>query len=168
VRIDPLYVTRIEDAKGKTVAAFTPQVADVLTEEAACKMLGMLRGVMDGGTGSRVRYQYGVRAPMGGKTGTTQENSDGWFIGFTPSLVAGCWVGGEDRSIHFDRMSEGQGASMALPIFALFMKKVYADKTLEYSEKENFEIPEKYARVCPPVRERIPATFTLGDDDFFN
>ncbi|MDR1335725.1 MAG: transglycosylase domain-containing protein [Tannerella sp.] len=168
VRIDPLCVTRIEDAKGKTVATFTPQVSDVLTEEAACKMLGMLRGVMDGGTGSRVRYQYGVRAPMGGKTGTTQENSDGWFIGFTPGLVAGCWVGGEDRSIHFDRMSEGQGASMALPIFALFMKKVYADKTLGYSEKEKFEIPEKYARACPPVVERGQASFTLGDDDFFN
>ncbi|MDR2764009.1 MAG: transglycosylase domain-containing protein [Tannerella sp.] len=168
VRIEPLYVTRIEDSKGKTVATFTPQAVDVLTEEAASKMLYMLRSVMDGGTGSRVRYQYGVRAPMGGKTGTTQENSDGWFIGFTPSLVAGCWVGGEERSIHFDRMSEGQGASMALPIFALFMKKVYADKTLGYSEKEHFEISEKYARPCLPVRENVPATFTLGDDDFFN
>jgi penicillin-binding protein 1A len=168
VRIEPLFVTRIEDSKGKTVATFTPQVVDVLTEEAACKMLTMLRGVMDGGTGSRVRYQYGLRAPMGGKTGTTQENSDGWFIGFTPSLVSGCWVGGEERSIHFDRMSEGQGASMALPIYALFMKKVYADKTLGYSDKENFEIPEKYARTCPPVRESLPDTFTLGEDDFFN
>jgi penicillin-binding protein 1A len=168
VRIEPLYVTRIEDSKGKTVATFTPQVVDVLTEEAACKMLTMLRSVMDGGTGSRVRYQYGLRAPMGGKTGTTQENSDGWFIGFTPSLVAGCWVGGEERSIHFDRMVEGQGASMALPIFSLFMKKVYADKTLGYSDKENFEVPEKYARTCPPVRERIQETFTLGEDDFFN
>jgi penicillin-binding protein 1A len=168
VRIDPLHVTRIEDSKGKIVATFTSQVTDVLTEEAACRMLGMLQSVMNGGTGSRVRYQYGLRAPMGGKTGTTQENSDGWFIGFTPSLVTGCWVGGEERSIHFDRMSEGQGASMALPIFALFMKKVYADKTLGYSDKENFEIPKKYLQSCPPVKEKEADRFTLGQDDFFN
>lgn len=82
---------------------------------------------------------------MGGKTGTTQNNSDGWFMGFTPSLVSGCWVGGEDRSIHFDRLAEGQGASMALPIYALYMQKVYKDKTLGYSEDETFEIPEKYS-----------------------
>jgi penicillin-binding protein 1A len=169
VRIDPVYVTRIEDAKGKTVATFTPQVTDVLTEDAAYKMLNMLKKVMDGGTGSRVRYRYGIRAPMGGKTGTTQENADGWFIGFTPSLVAGCWVGGEERSIHFDRMAEGQGASMALPIYAMFMQKVYADKTLGYSEKENFDIPDKYNKSwCAPVKEKTPDKFTLGDDDFFN
>ncbi|MDR2469739.1 MAG: penicillin-binding protein, partial [Tannerella sp.] len=169
VRIAPLYVTRIEDAKGKTVATFAPQVSDVLTEDAACKMLIMLRSVMDGGTGARVRYRYGIRAPIGGKTGTTQENSDGWFIGFTPSLVAGCWVGGEERSIHFDRMSEGQGASMALPIYALFMQKVYADKTLGYSEKENFSIPEKYTKtLCAPPKGGNTERFMLSDDDFFN
>ncbi|MDR3262565.1 MAG: transglycosylase domain-containing protein [Tannerella sp.] len=169
IRIDPLFVVRIEDSKGKTITNFAPQMNDVLTEDAAYKMLGMLRGVMDGGTGSRVRYRYGIRAPMGGKTGTTQENADGWFIGFSPSLVAGCWVGGEERSIHFDRMSEGQGASMALPIFALFMQKVYADKTLGYSEKENFEIPAKYAKsLCAPVKEKAAETYTMGLDDFFN
>ena len=97
---------------------------------------------------------------MGGKTGTTQNNSDGWFMGFTPSLVAGCWVGGEDRSVHFDRLSEGQGASMALPIYGLFMQKVYADKSLGYSESEDFEIPEQYADPCKSInsedRKNIP------------
>lgn len=148
VRVDPLYVTRIEDSYGNVVATFNPHMTEVLTEDATYKMLHMLRSVMDGGTGSRVRYRYGLRAPMGGKTGTTQNHSDGWFMSFTPSLVGGCWVGGEDRSIHFDGMTAGQGASMALPIYGLFMQKVYADKTLGYLETENFEIPAQYANPC--------------------
>jgi penicillin-binding protein 1A len=168
IRIDPLTVIRIEDSKGKTITIFTPQMHDVLTEDAAYKMLGMLQSVMNGGTGSRVRYLYGIRAPMGGKTGTSQENADGWFIGFTPGLVAGCWVGGEEPSIHFDRMSEGQGAHMALPVFALFMQKVYADKTLGYSDKEKFDVPEKYIQSCPPVKEKMPETYMIREDDFFN
>ena len=90
---------------------------------------------------------------MGGKTGTTQNNSDGWFMGFTPSLVSGVWVGGEDRSIHFDRMSEGQGASMALPIYGLYMQKVYADKTLGYSQEEDFDIHEQYQNPCKMTTE---------------
>ena len=85
---------------------------------------------------------------MGGKTGTTNRNSDGWFMGFTPSLVSGCWVGGEERSIHFDRMEWGQGAASALPVYGLFMQKVYADKSLGYSEEEEFEIPEQYMDPC--------------------
>lgn len=145
IRTEPLYVTRIEDGYGNTLANFAPQMSEVLTEEATYKMLDMLRSVIDGGTGSRVRFRYGIKAPMGGKTGTTQNNSDGWFMGFTPSLVSGCWVGGEDRSIHFDRISEGQGASMALPIFGLFMQKVYADPSLGYSETETFDVPEDFS-----------------------
>jgi penicillin-binding protein 1A len=175
IRIEPLVVTRIEDAHGNTIASFNPQTNEVLTEAATYKMLGMLRSVMDGGTGSSVRYLYGLRSPMGGKTGTTQENSDGWFIGFTPNLVAGCWVGGEERSIHFDRMSEGQGARMALPIFAFFMQKVYADKTLEYSDdKKNFQVPAKYANLnsCGNSSEENRAnrasSITMDPDDFFN
>ena len=96
---------------------------------------------MDHGTGVRVRFKYGIRAPMGGKTGTTNYNSDGWFMAFTPSLVSGVWVGGEDRANHFDSMREGQGASMALPIYALYMQKVYNDSTLGYSTTEQFDIP---------------------------
>lgn len=153
IRVEPLYVTRIEDMYGNTIANFNSQVSEVLTEDASYKMLHMLKNVIDGGTGSRVRFRYGIKAPMGGKTGTTQNNSDGWFMGFTPSLVSGVWVGGEDRSIHFDRMSEGQGASMALPIYGLYMQKVYADKTLGYSQEEDFEIPEQYANPCKMTTE---------------
>lgn len=138
IRAVPLYVTRIEDPYGNIIATFTPQVKEVFSELTSVKMLDMLRGVMDGGTGSRVRFKYGLKAPMGGKTGTTQNNSDGWFMGFTPKLVASTWVGGEDRSIHFDRTAQGQGASMALPIYALFMQKVYADTTLGYSTNDQF------------------------------
>jgi penicillin-binding protein 1A len=155
IRVEPLYVTHIEDSYGNVVATFNPQMHEVLPEDATYKMLHMLRSVMDGGTGSRVRYRYNLRAPMGGKTGTTQNNSDGWFMAFTPSLVSGCWVGGEDRSIHFDRMTEGQGASMALPIYALFMQKVYADPALGYSETETFHIPEPYAHPCPETNFTI-------------
>lgn len=151
IRVEPLYVTRIEDAYGNTIANFTPQMSEVLTEDASYKMLHMLKSVIDGGTGGRIRFRYGLKAPMGGKTGTTQNNSDGWFMGFTPSLVSGCWVGGEDRSIHFDRLAEGQGASMALPIYGLYMQKVYADKTLGYSQEEDFDIPEIYANPCDSV-----------------
>lgn len=153
IRVDPLYVTRIEDSFGNTIASFNPQMNEVLTEDASYKMLHMLRSVVDGGTGSRVRFRYGITAPMGGKTGTTQNNSDGWFMGFTPSLVSGCWVGGEERSIHFDRLLEGQGASMALPIYGLYMQKVYADKTLGYTQDENFDIPEQYANPCKDLTE---------------
>lgn len=148
IRVEPMYVTQIEDLYGNTIANFNPQMSEVLTEDASYKMLHMMRSVMDGGTGSRVRYRYGIKAPMGGKTGTTQNNSDGWFMAFTPSLVSGCWVGGEDRSIHFDRLQEGQGASMALPVYGLYMQKVYADKSLGYSQDENFEVPEQYANPC--------------------
>jgi penicillin-binding protein 1A len=166
IRVEPLYVTRIEDSYGNTVATFNPQMHEVLPEDATYKMLYMLRSVMDGGTGSRVRYRYNLRAPMGGKTGTTQNNSDGWFMAFTPSLVSGCWVGGEDRSIHFDRMTEGQGASMALPIYALFMQKVYADQALGYSETEAFDIPERYANPCQYTDFGLPSG-TGGIDKIF-
>lgn len=153
IRVEPLYVTRIEDMSGNTIVNFNPQMSEVLTEDASYKMLHMLKNVIDGGTGSRVRFRYGIKTPMGGKTGTTQNHSDGWFMGFTPSLVSGVWVGGEDRSIHFDRMSEGQGASMALPIYGLYMQKVYADKTLGYSQEEDFEIPEQYQNPCKMTSE---------------
>lgn len=138
IRVNPLYVTRIEDAYGNTIATFDSRMQEVFNELTAVKMLDMLRAVMDGGTGSRIRYKYGLKAPMGGKTGTTQNNSDGWFMGFTPSLVTATWVGGEDRSIHFDGTAQGQGASMALPIYGLFMQKIYADPRLGYSAEEQF------------------------------
>lgn len=141
IRVEPLYVTRIEDNNGNVLATFTPKTYEIISETTAYKMIYMLRNVMDHGTGVRARLRYGLKAPMGGKTGTSQNNSDGWFVGFTPSLVSGVWVGGEDRSIHFDRMALGQGANMALPIFALYMQKVYADPNLGYDTTEQFDIP---------------------------
>ncbi len=144
IRVEPLYVTRIEDANGNVIANFNAKMYEILSESTAYKMIYMMRAVVDGGTGSRIRGRYGLRMPMAGKTGTTQNNSDGWFMGYTPSLVSGVWVGGEDRSIHFDNIAEGQGASMALPIWAIYMKKVYNDGSLGYSQSENFDVPETF------------------------
>lgn len=141
VRRCPLYVTRIEDSNGDIVAEFQPRVREVISEDAACKMVTLMRGVIDSGTGHRMRARYNITAPMGGKTGTTNDNSDGWFIGYTPSLSFGGWVGGEERDIHFASMAIGQGANAALPISAYFLKKVYADKSLGYSQEEDFDIP---------------------------
>lgn len=144
IRVEPVYVTRIEDANGNVIGRFTPQMHEIFSETTAYKMIYMMRAVVDGGTGQRIRSTYGLMMPMGGKTGTTQNNSDGWFMGYTPSLVSGVWVGGEDRSIHFDNIAQGQGATMALPIWALYMKKVLADRDLGYSSSEQFDIPSSF------------------------
>ncbi len=141
IRTEPLYITHIEDNNGNVIGLFTPKTHEVISEITAYKMIYMLRAVMDHGTGVRVRFKYGIQAPMGGKTGTTNNNSDGWFMCFTPSLVNGAWVGGEDRAIHFDNLAQGQGASMALPICALYMQKVLSDSTLGYEPHEQFDIP---------------------------
>ena len=143
IRVAPLFVTRIEDNDGNVLATFAPEMQEVISVPSAYKMLVMLRAVVNEGTGGRVR-RLGVKADMGGKTGTTNYNADGWFMGFTPSLVSGCWVGGEDRDIHFDTMLHGQGASMALPIWTKYMVKVLGDKSLGYDENETFQLPEGY------------------------
>ncbi len=142
LRCDPMFVSKIEDSEGNVISTFHSQMEEVISAPSASKMLTMLRAVINEGTGGRVR-RY-THADVGGKTGTTQRNSDGWFVGFTPSLITGCWVGGEDRDIHFDTMIYGQGASMALPIWGLYMKKVYADKSLKYSEAETFKLGSEY------------------------
>ncbi len=143
IRTEPLYVTRIEDNNGNTIASFSPKSNEVISEITSYKMIYMLQKVVTEGTGMRLRgSQYRLYMPMGGKTGTSQNHSDGWFVGFTPELVAGCWVGGEDRSIHFDSMDKGQGARTALPIYGLFMQKVYNDPDLGYSFNTAFDIPE--------------------------
>ncbi len=153
IRVDPVYVTRIEDANGNVIATFAPKMYEIISEQTANKMIYMMRSVVDGGTGGRIRGRYGLRMQMGGKTGTTNNNADGWFMGYTPSLVSGVWVGGEDPSIHFDNIAEGQGASMALPIWALYMKKVYSYPGIGYSENEVFEIPSSFNanQGCEPV-----------------
>jgi penicillin-binding protein 1A len=172
IRTAPLFVTRIEDAEGNVLANFSPQVDEVISEESSYKMLTMLRAVINEGTGGRIRRVFGIQADMGGKTGTTNNNSDGWFMGFTPSLVSGVWVGGEERDIHFDRMADGQGAEMALPIWGLYMQKVYKDKSLGYSESERFQIPEGFDPCGDSLDNSYsPDSPTYGDssglDDLF-
>lgn len=138
--VQPTFITRIEDKNGKVLEEFVPNTDEVFSEEKAYVMIQLMRGVCDYGTGTRLRFKHNLRNQIAGKTGTTQNNSDGWFIGLTPELAAGCWVGGEDRSVHFNSMEQGQGASMALPIWGKFFSKVYADKTLKVSNGD-FEKP---------------------------
>lgn len=144
IRTAPMFVSRIEDNEGNVITNFQPRMNEVISEESANKMLVLLKGVVDGGTAGRLRYKYNFTGEIGGKTGTTNRNSDAWFMGFTPQLVSGCWVGGDDRDIHFDSMRMGQGATMALPIWAYFMKKVYRDKTLPYNPNAKFDLPEGF------------------------
>ena len=144
IRTAPMFVSRIEDNEGNVITNFQPRMNEVISEESANKMLVLLKGVVDGGTAGRLRYKYNFTGEIGGKTGTTNRNSDAWFMGFTPQLVSGCWVGGDDRDIHFDSMRMGQGATMALPIWAYFMKKVYRDKTLPYDPDAKFDLPEGF------------------------
>ena len=132
--IQPTFISRIEDKNGKVLEEFIPNSNEVFSEEKAYTMIQLMRGVVQEGTGSRLRgAKYKLNNQIAGKTGTTQHNADGWFIGLTPELAAGCWVGGEDRSIHFNSITEGQGASMALPIWGKFFVKVYADKSIKLS-----------------------------------
>ena len=144
IRASHLFVTRIEDNEGNVIAQFQPRMNEVISEQSAYKMLDMLQAVVNGGTGSRLRFRYGLNGPMAGKTGTTNKNSDAWFMGITPTLVSGMWVGGDDRDIHFDSMAMGQGATMALPIFAYYMKRVYADSQLGYDPQASFAIPKDF------------------------
>ncbi len=144
IRAAHMFVTKIEDSEGNVIAQFQPRMNEVISDESANKMLYMLKAVVDGGTASRLRFKYGMTGELAGKTGTTNNNSDAWFMGLTPTLVSGVWVGGDDRDIHFDSMAMGQGATMALPVFALYMQRVYNDKRLGYNEKAVFDMPFDY------------------------
>ena len=149
IRTSPLFVTRIEDSEGNILAQFTARSNEVISEETSYKMIDMMRAVINEGTGTRLRssrlFPTVSKVDCGGKTGTTDNHSDAWFMGYTPDLVAGCWVGGEDRDIHFDDMDHGQGAHAALPIWGMFMDKVYADSVnLGYSPSARFDIPKNY------------------------
>ena len=142
MRTDPMFVTAIADNNGNIISDFTPVQTEVITDKGYWRILSILLNVVDSGTGNRLRRApYNITAQMGGKTGTTNFNADGWFMGFTPELVSGVWVGGEERYIHFNGMAMGQGASMALPIYGLYMKQVYADPSLPYSQDTKFEFP---------------------------
>ena len=144
IRCAPMFVTKIEDNEGNVIASFQPRMNEVISEASANKMLVELQAVVNEGTARRLRFKYNFKGEIGGKTGTTNRNSDAWFMGFTPELVSGCWVGGEDRDIHFDSMSMGQGATMALPIWAYFMQKVFADHRLGYTQSATFAIPNGF------------------------
>jgi penicillin-binding protein 1A len=137
---EPLYLARIEDKNGIVLQEFIPRKVEAISEETAYVMLNLMQGVVQYGTGVRLRYRYKFDNPIAGKTGTTQNQSDGWFMGITPRLVAGCWVGCEDRSVHFRTVNLGQGANMALPVWAYFMQSVYADASLGVG-KDDFEAP---------------------------
>jgi penicillin-binding protein 1A len=155
----PVMITRIEDKNGTTLYQFTPESKDVLSEEIAYVMVNLMEGVTQSGSGKRLRtvgvdkyntsykevvtgYPYEFKNPIAGKTGTTQNQSDGWFMGMVPNLVTGVWVGAEDRATHFRSIKYGQGASMALPIWGIYMKACYADETLNIS-KGKFQKPKK-------------------------
>jgi penicillin-binding protein 1A len=138
---EPIYLLRIEDKNGNVIYERRPKVKVVLDEQTAYVMTDMLKAVVKEGTGVRLGWKYKLTNPIGGKTGTTQNNSDGWFMGITPELVTGVWTGAEDRAIHFSSTNFGEGANTALPIFALYMQKVYADPTLKYT-KGDFPLPK--------------------------
>jgi penicillin-binding protein 1A len=144
IRAACMFVTKIEDSEGNVIAQFQPRMNEVISEESANKMIYMLKNVVDGGTASRLRFKYNLKGDIAGKTGTTNNNSDAWFVGITPTLVNACWVGGDDRDIHFDSMAMGQGASGALPIYALYMQQVYKDAQLGYNENAIFDLPAGY------------------------
>ena len=167
VHVDPIFVTRIEDRHGNVLANFTSPSQDAISEQSAYTMLGMLKRVVNAGTAGR-RRALGLKADMGGKTGTSQKNSDAWFVGVTPKLVAGAWVGGEDRSIHLS--SGGEGSRIALPIFANFMKKVYGDSKLGITEKDQFPIPVNAVSYdCDESAEPAAALPSSGGgDEFFD
>lgn len=142
MRVEPVFVTQICDNNGNIIADFTTKHTEVISETAYYRILSMLINVVNNGTGRRLHGgPYNLSAEIGGKTGTTNYNADGWFIGFTPQLVAGAWVGGEERFIHFNNGALGQGASMALPIYGRFMRKVFADSSLPYSQSIKFQFP---------------------------
>jgi penicillin-binding protein 1A len=163
--VEPIFVTRIEDKNGKVLADFAPRTEEVMNEEKAYVMLQLMKGVVQIGTGSRLRYRFKLNMPIAGKTGTTQNNSDGWFMGITPDLVSGCWTGAEDRAVHFDNTLYGQGAEMALPIWAKYMQKVYADKSIKLTQSD-FEKPSKKIEIemdCSKYNKELEA-----EEDQFN
>ena len=141
VYVTPMFVTRIEDNQGNLLSEFTNKKREAISDQTAYLMATMMQGVVNGGTASRLRARYGLTGQIAGKTGTTNDNSDGWFIGYTPTITAGAWVGCEDRQVHFNSTALGQGSNAALPIWALWMKKVLKDGRLGVSESDRFIAP---------------------------
>jgi penicillin-binding protein 1A len=169
VHIDPIFVTRIEDRQGNLISSFIPQSHDAVNKHTAYTMLTMLQRVISAGTGGRLQWQFGMdNMEIGGKTGTSNENRDAWFMCVTPTLVAGSWVGGEDQSVHLS--AQGEGSVMALPIVGEFLQKAYADKRLGMSRNAKFSRPEGWTSYdCP--KEILPdenTTQQAAPDEFFD
>ncbi len=138
---EPVYLTKIEDRNGNVLQTFEPQVKQVISEVDAYTMVKMMEGVVDYGTAGSLRWRYGIQSTIGAKTGTTNDNTDGWFIGYTPQLLAGAWVGNDDPFLHLPKYGTGGGSDMAMPEWAYFMQKVYADKSLGIDPKAAFQKP---------------------------
>ncbi len=164
VHTEPIFVTRIEDRQGNVLATFTPKTTDVISEQTAYTMIGMLQNVVTSGTGGRLRWMYGFDGEMGGKTGTSQKNVDAWFMGVTPKLVAGAWVGGEDPGIRL--LSNGEGSAVALPIFGEFMKRVYADPKLGIKKSDLFPRPAGAVNYDCEETNNDAATPAVSYDDY--
>ena len=141
VYVYPIFVTRIEDNTGNVLADFNTRKREAISEHTAYLMANLMQGVVQSGTGRRLIWKYGLKGEIAGKTGTTNDQSDGWFIGYTPAITAGVWVGAEDRQVHFESLSLGQGSNMALPIWGIWMKKVLDDGTLGITGTETFVAP---------------------------
>ena len=145
VYVNPMFVTRIEDNAGNVLANFAPRKREAISESTAYLMVNLMQGVVNEGTSVRLRSRYVPQGALAGKTGTTNDQSDGWFIGYTPNLTAGVWVGAEDRQVHFETLAMGQGANMALPIWGIFMKKVFEDGTLGVKTTDQFIAPSGWS-----------------------
>ena len=167
VYVKPIFITKIEDKNGNIIETFKAEQHEAMDEVTAYKMIELMKGVVYEGTGVRLRYKYGLRNPIAGKTGTTQNQSDGWFMGITPDLTTGIWTGAEDRSVHFKTITLGQGSNMALPIWALYMKKVYADPTLHVSQGD-FTKPVANVDLdfdCDKIEEEQKAVATPEEEE---
>lgn len=172
---EPMLITRIEDRNGNILANFAPKKHEVINRHTAATMVRMMEGVINSGTGARIRGRYGIQSQLAGKTGTTNNNTDGWFIGYSPQLLAGAWVGFNYNFLHFNSTYIGQGANTGLPIFALFMKKVYADNSLNISPSASFNLPAppeglnqfNYDPALPPG-QTVPGNGNGNASDYFD
>ena len=169
VFIEPIFVLRIEDKAGNVLANFTPRKREAISEQTAYLMVNLMQGVINEGTANRLRWKYIPEGAIAGKTGTTNDQADGWFIGYVPKLTAGVWVGAEDRQVHFEGLALGGGSNMALPIWGIFMKKVLADPSLGISKKDAFVAPGIYPEGlnCNGADDDM-LTGSTESDPFFN
>jgi len=164
----PNFVTRIEDNSGNVLATFSTRKREAISEITAYKMINMMQGVVNDGTAGRIRWRYNIQGDIAGKTGTTNDNSDGWFIGYTPKLTAGVWVGAEDRQVHFTSTALGGGNNMALPIWAIFMQKIYADKSIPMGPEDVFVAPLGWTagQLCDGSADDATDASAVSDDYF--